>query len=57
MRLKTLEKQCGPLCNLEKPILGGKESFIGKVEAKVIEGQLINNKHSLAGGEMATYGR
>ena len=57
MRLKTLEKQCGPLCNLEKPILGGKESFIGKVEAKVIEGQLINDKHSLAGGEMATYGR
>ena len=57
MRLKTLEKECGPLCNLEKPILGGKESFIGKVEAKVIEGQLINDKHSLAGGEMATYGR
>ena len=42
MRLKTLEKECGPLCNLEKPILGGKESFIGRVEAKVIGGQLIN---------------
>ena len=39
MRLKTLEKECGPLCNLEKPILGGKESFIGRVEAKVIGGQ------------------
>ena len=49
MRLKTLEKQCGPLCNLEKPILGGKESFIGKVEAKVIGGQLI--KYSLARGK------
>ena len=35
MRLKTLEKECGPLCNLEKPILGGKESFIGRVKAKV----------------------
>ena len=43
MRLKTLEKECGPLCNLEKPILGGKESFIGRVEAKVIGGQLTNN--------------
>ena len=43
MRLKTLEKVCGPLCNLEKPILGGKESFIGRVEAKVIGGQLTNN--------------
>ena len=43
MRLKTLEKECGPLCNLEKPILGGKESFIGRVEAKVIGGQFTNN--------------
>ena len=50
MRLKTLEKECGPLCNLEKPILGGKESFIGRVEAKVIGGQLINIP--LLGGNM-----
>ena len=52
MRLKTLEKECGPLCNLEKPILGGKESFIGRVEAKVIGGQLINiRNNSLARGK------
>ena len=50
MRLKTLEKECGPLCNLEKPISGGKESFIGRVEAKVIGGQLINIL--LLGGNM-----
>ena len=35
-RLRTLEKQCGQLCDLEKPVEGGKEGFMGRVRAKVI---------------------
>ena len=37
MKLESLQKQCGPLCDLEKPVLGGnKENFLGRVTAKVI---------------------
>ena len=37
MKLESLQKQCGPLCDLEKPVLGGnKEEFLGRVTAKVI---------------------
>ena len=37
MKLESLQKQCGPLCDLEKPVLGGnKEEFLGRVRAKVI---------------------
>ena len=35
-RLRTLEKQCGQLCDLEKPVEGGMEEFMGRVTAKVI---------------------
>jgi len=35
-RLRTLEKQCGQLCDLEKPvIIDGVEQFMGRVKAKV----------------------
>ena len=36
LRLKALEEHCGPLCDLEKPVLGGEENFMGRVTAKVI---------------------
>ena len=35
-RLRTLEKQCGQLCDLEKPVVVRKEEFMGRVTAKVI---------------------
>ena len=35
-RLRTLEKQCSQLCDLEKPVVVGKEEFMGRVTAKVI---------------------
>lgn len=35
LRLKALEEHCGPLCDLEKPVLGGEENFMGSVTAKV----------------------
>ena len=41
-RLRTLEKQCGQLCDLEKPVAGGEDEFMGRVKAKV-----INKSHSI----------
>ena len=34
-RLGSLQKQCGQLCDLEKPVLGGEDQFMGRVKAKV----------------------
>ena len=35
-RLGNLEKQCGQLCDLEKPVIGGRPGeFMGQVKAKV----------------------
>ena len=40
-RLRTLEKQCGQLCDLEKPVAGGEDEFMGRVKAKVIKSHSI----------------
>ena len=36
LRLKALKEKCGDLCDLEKPVLPGKDKFMGKVTAKVV---------------------
>ena len=36
LKLKALKEKCGDLCDLEKPVLPGKDKFMGKVTAKVV---------------------
>ena len=36
-RLGSLQKQCGELCDLEKPVVGREDEFMGRVKAKVIK--------------------